>query len=529
MAPRYSLLDEQDQLGSLLDPNTLESLRPTAYETSPSPQPSAAPVMPDLHPRDPQVDEAWRGLELQKIQEAQKPSYGLGEAARDVIPTGLALALDAALNHGRGAVGVLQGGMNEVGNQQALRDKARASAGDLAVKIHGKDGSDDPLAYLRAQTAMQNAGTNATRVGNSQQHWAAAGDPNDPHTQGVVTIGGQKAGAAARGRILEEDKLNPIVAGDKAAIRTAETTAELGAKHEGAPVANADEADKARLVAEAKLPTETTIKQTPTAADTRAAGIQADANSAPPGFRVANEQAWRAFSADPTRRAAADQYLTKGETTRKALERMIALRTEIGPSWSTLTDAEKATKLDEMALTQQGAVGGFTGIGALGVLNAGEFPRVGATMPNGSASLSDLYDPLLSAFSHGSKRDTQLEQLQGSLSAFNQLYGAGLTQAGLAPGDAAPAQAQGGAAPPPPGDAMPMVPRNGGAPPSAFTNARELPLPNLGDTGGNRLRDVPASPTAGVTRIRKPDGTVIESRLPLDQLANLPNGWELVR
>ena len=504
MAPRYSLLDEQDQLGSLLDPQTLESLRPTAYATSP--QPSAA-AMPDLHPRDPQVDEAWRGLELQKIQEAQKPSYGLGEAARDIIPTGLALALDAALNHGRGAVGVLQGGMNEVGNQQALRDKERAVAGELAVKIHGKD---DSLGWQRAMTAAANAGTGLQRANQTQQHWVAAGDPNDPHTQGVVTIGGQKAGAAARGRILEEDKLNPIVAGDKAAIRAAETNAELGAKHEGAPVANADEADKARLVAEAKLPTETTIKQTPTAADTRAAGVQADANSAPPGFQVANEQAWRAFSADPTRRAAADQYLTKGETTRKALERMVSLRTELGPAWNTLTDAEKAAKLDEMALTQQGAVGGFTGIGALGVLNAGEFPRVGATMPNGSASLSDLYDPILSAFSHGSKRDTQLEQLKGSLSAFNQLYGAGLTQAGLAPG-AAP-QSQGGAPPPAP-DALP-----GEAVPA-----------DLGTTSG-RVPPITAKPSGGgpLRHIRKPDGTVVPTMKSDAELKLLPPNFQVI-
>jgi hypothetical protein len=222
MAPRYSLLDDEDQLGSLLEPDTLQSLRPTAYEMSPSPQPTAA-SMPDLRQRDPEVEDAWRGLELQKIHEAQKPSYGFAEGARDVIPTGLALALDAALNRGRGAAGILQGGMGEVANQQALRDKERQAAGDLAVKLHGRN--DDPLAYLRAQTAMQNAGTAAQRVQGTAARFDAQGNPESDYSRGKVTQAGRLAGSSASGRINAEAELADVAATTKGKATEATTNA----------------------------------------------------------------------------------------------------------------------------------------------------------------------------------------------------------------------------------------------------------------------------------------------------------------
>lgn len=432
---RYSLFDDEEQLGSLLEPNTLQSLAPTAREMAPAQQQQRAPIA-QAPAADPELDSAYRDLQLQKIHEAQTPSYGFAEGVRDVVPTGLALALDAAVNHGRGAAGILQGGLAEVAQQELRRDQQRKAAADEAIRMHGKGQDAAAAARLQYSYDALDARRRAADAvqGRFDQNVARNDDPNSQHNLTREAMAELIASAGSRGRLNTEHQLNQQTAGDKAEIRTAETEAELAAKHEGAPVANADAADRAKLEAEAKLPSQIAEKQTPTAADTRQAEQLALAQSAPPGFHVENEQAWRAFSADPTRRAAADQYLTKGETTRKALERMIELRSQLGPAWNTLGDAEKAKLLDEMALTQQGAVGGFTGIGALGVLNAGEFPRVGATMPNGSAAISDLYDPILTAFSHGSKRDTQLEQLQGTLNAFNQLYNSGLTQAGLAPG-----------------------------------------------------------------------------------------------
>lgn len=220
MAPRYSLLDEEDQLGSLLDPGTMESLQPTAAEMSPSPQQQTQQLQ--MPQKDPETEQAWRALELQKIHEAQKPSYGFGEAARDIIPTGAALLLDGLLNHGRGAVGVLQGGLGEVTAQQALRDKERQSAGELAVKIHGKD---DSLGWQRAMTAAQNAGTGLQRVNNTQQRWVEGADPNSDHAKGAVTIVGQKAGSSAEGRILKEAELADVAAATKGKATEATTNA----------------------------------------------------------------------------------------------------------------------------------------------------------------------------------------------------------------------------------------------------------------------------------------------------------------
>jgi hypothetical protein len=435
MAYNYNLNDDDDEpLGSLIEPNTLQALAPTASEMAPAPPPMLA-SMPDLHPRDPELDDAWRGLELQKINEAKGSKYGLVEGLRDTLPTAAALVGDAIYNHGRGQLNVLQAGMGEVAAQQAAREKARQDAGELAVKMGARKQADpfaQALAFQRAQTASQNANTGLQRVNNTQQRWTDEGNPDSEHTQGKVKIAGQTAGSSATGRLNAEHELNPQTAGDKANIRTAETEAELEAQHGAAPVIAADAATKARLEAEAKSPTEQANKAAPTAADTRVASQLADAQSLPPGFELDNPQAWRAASADPTRRAAVDKYLTMTEQTRKSLEQMRDLRRELGASWNTWTDAEQARKLDQMALLKQAAVGGFAGIGQLGVINAGEYPRVGGTMPDGSLSMSDLYDPLLTAYNGGqTRRDTQLEQLQGTIDAYGQLQNSGLSQLGL--------------------------------------------------------------------------------------------------
>lgn len=237
------------------------------------PQPQGPAPMQQPMQRDPELDAAWSDRQRAAL-EASYPnqSYGVGEFARDNGAALLAMALDAGFNKGRGLANIVAGTAQEVGSQKAYRDKQAQAQADIAIRMRGRnvDPYAQQLAAQRLAVSQQNAGTNAQRVSQTQQRFEAQGDPESAHSKGRVVQQERLAGAGATGRLNAEHELNPQTAEDKAAIRTAETQAEIDTRHGSAPQLAADEAAKRAAVAQAELPTQQALKQTVTPSDARA-------------------------------------------------------------------------------------------------------------------------------------------------------------------------------------------------------------------------------------------------------------------
>lgn len=540
--------DEDEDLNSLIDPRALADLQPTAAEMAPSPQRSA-PQSSFMPERDPELEQAWKGLEMQKIQEAQKPEYGWGEAARDIIPTGAALLLDGLVNKGRGAGAIVQGGMGEVARQEALRNKERLDAGELASKLHGRGQDAASAARLQYQYDALHARENAAG-GVQGRYDLTRNDKNDPNSPRNNTARGMSYDLAygrAQGAGDEKHDTNDRTADDRGIVRGAETKAELAARHEGAPLANADAADRsgreasasttARLaaehegaptaiadaasrasaVAEAQLPTQKDLKTTVTPGDTRADASQRAAlsdqftkeSNYDRGMAAQIDRLDRVVSKYPEGQRALPGVGFGAGIGGEANDSLRGLLTDFGISdQSDALEMRNAQKtLAELAQRKESGAAGPEAERARYLARVGSQPNASeAQFRVGLKAARDLVHMNLGAFSAG-KADAARGVMQG----------AGLD--GWLPDD----QPQPGAVPPPtaappPGAGMP-----------GYSHDGLPPGPNLGDTGGERLRDVPPSPTGNVTRIRKPDGTVIESRMSLDELAGLPEDWELVR
>jgi hypothetical protein len=279
---------------------------------------------------------------------------------------------------------------------------------------------------------MQNAGTAAKRQGLSETRYAESGDPNSEHTKGVIEIGGLRSGSQARGRLNAEHELNTQTAGDKAAIRTAETQAELDAQHGAAERTAADKALTAGAEAQARLPAQIAEKQTPGAEEQRQRELLANARTPIPGTEIADENAWNAASSDATRRAQIEKAVAALQQARSNVATMAELRKKYGSklNWDTVTDQEKRIALNRMATAQQAAVGGLGELGKSGVVNAGEFPRYASTLPSGGLGLSDFSDEALGALL-GQSRDSQLEQLLGAQRQIDEAAGVALQPYGI--------------------------------------------------------------------------------------------------
>lgn len=549
MAPPYRLLQDDEDLNSLLGPPDYASLQPTAAEMSPSPrQGQSAGGGFQMPERDPELESAWKGLEMQKIHEAQKPEYGWAEGLRDTLPTALALGMDAGFNHGRGAGAIVQGGMGEVAKQEALRNKERLDAGDLAVKLHGRGQDAASMARLQYQYDALHARESA--AGGVQDRWATTRDDrNDPNSQRNNTARGMSYDLSygrAQGAGDEKHDTNDRTATDRAIVRGAETNAEIDARHGKAPTIAQDEADKraqvvgaeldethanaprtaadkaeqARLEAEARVPSEQAVKRTPTVSDTHTQALTDLAQSHIPGLMVDDETAYKAMNPDATRRAANEKYVSAGINTIEKLKAMEAARAEVGPVWNSLNDEEKRIKLDQMANDQLLAVGGLSTMGNTATLNAGEFPRYAGDVPNGGFDKTDAWDAIIGKVPGMSARDTQLEKLQGTRRSVEDAFNRGLAMMGSRYGGQAPQQP--GAAPPP----------AAGAPPSDQLPGEAVPA-DLGVTGGYKLRDVPpinAAPGGGgpLRHIRKPNGTVVPTMKSDAELAALPEGYQVI-
>lgn len=516
-----------DELDSLLNQDSGYQAAGGVEQAQPQQQQDNGQLFNDFLARskpDPELDSAYRDLQMQKLAEAKGSDYGWAEGLRDALPALASLGIDAAVNHGRGAAGILTATANETANQEQLRQAKQRNAAATAVQLRGK--AFDPLAAVRAGVSMQNAGTNRQKAALSATKYDDAGNPIAEHTKGVIEIGKLKAGSNAEGRIEKEHELNDIVAGDQGAIQTAKTAAELGAKHEGAPLASTDEAEKARLVAAASttarmaaehegapvatedaatreaavsaagLPAKQKLKTTETPGDVRA-GVTQNAALADQFTKESNYDRGMAAQIDRL-----DRVVGKYPEGKRALpgigmgsglggdanDSLRGLLTDFGISDQTdaleIRSAQKT--LAELAQRKESGAAGPEAERARYLARVGSQPNATeAQFRVGLKAARDLVHMNLGSFQTGKEG-----------AARSVMQNAGLE--GWLPEDAQPMAA------PDAGAAMPMVPRRGGAPSSDFTNANELPLPSLnkpaaaGGSGmvkiqlGDEIAEVPA-------------------------------------
>src|SRR5690349_585579 len=476
---RYQLRDD-GELDSLLDNGDLGQGAGGALTDGRTQQQDNSQLFDDFLARskpDPELEGARRDFELSKLAEAKGgSSYGFAEGLRDTLPALAALGIDAAVNHGRGAAGILTATANEAALGEQRRQQRAKEAGQMAIQARGHGAGGDPfLAAIRAETARGNMITGQQRQGLASQRYADAGNPESEHTKGTIKVGELKAGGQATGRLNAEHELNAQEAGDKAAIRAAETQAELDTEHGAAERTAGDKALAAGAEAQARLPAQITEKQTPGAEEQRQRELLANARTLIPDTEIVDEAAWNAASSDATRRANIEKIVSALQQARGNVSTMVDLRKQYGSklNWDTLTDADKRVALDRMATAQQAAVGGLGALGNTGVVNAGEFPRYASTLPNGGLGLSDFTDEALGSLL-GQSRDTQLEQLLGAQRQINEAAGTALGTYGIrfrAPGAPQPSAA----APAPnalPGEAVPaqLPSMQGKVPPISAAN-----------------------------------------------------------
>jgi hypothetical protein len=490
--PKLTLRDEYSPLNALIQPVGFGA--DAAKDSGASSLAAQALTEPK---RDPELDAMWRDREKQALNEskAAKPS-GVAQLLRDGAGPLAALLVDAVANHGRGATGILGVGLQGAEANRA-QDEARAQeAANLALKIRGKEA--DPYAQAlqaeRLRIAGLNAGTQATNVGNIQTRAdakkLALEDPNSLLHSTQISQAYRTAEAAKQGNLEAGHAYNATSAEDAGNIRAAQTDAQIGTTLNYAPQTNASAADRAAQEAQARMPTQVALKQTPSPSEQRQIADDAAASQLLPGFHLTDPQAYANARRNPGETAKLDAYMRSGAETIGAMDDLIRLRQQVGRAWNGLDDEQKRVQLGQMAEAQKMAIGGASTMGNTGTLNANEFPRYAKDISDGSLSMSDFSDAVLNKIGFGgSNRDTQLEKMKGVRNQFVSSMNAGLHTIGAGFGEA-PANQEGQQPAPQPAPQSDRLPVTTGAVPTV-TQAIGGADDNVRVKLGNAIRIVP--------------------------------------
>lgn len=502
-APRFggfSLSEPEDQLTA-----TMLADKPAPMQTS------SRPTLQTQAQADPQLAAKWRATQLQALDEANTDSskYGLGEFARDNGAALLASILDVGFNKGRGLGGIVSATAGEVGKQEAARQAKRQQAREFARQTMPKP-LDPYEQALKAQMLGIHAGNLDARnqqLQNTQQRYdttrADKSDPNSAVNTTAVEVGGRKAETNAERRILKQSELSDVAAADKANIAGAQEGARTKA-----------ETEELR-----KNPREITQQQqveNTRAADVRRTG-EIDRYQKDIGNMVEVAKAARRlqdlFAASPNDLPGIGVY----DSTKPGFARSAA-------------DTDAATQLAQLRSFVQGPITGAATGGPREEKRISELAgdAQGLTEKQAQAAvnnLADIANSRLKSYAVG-REDIARQVLQQH--GLDDLIGA---------------------TPAPAASPMPAVQPGAGMP--GYDRMGIEDVPNLGDSGVSRAR-VPSidalrqpmpeqrggastSPPAGfdaggneVHHVRKPDGSVVETRRPIEQLRSLPGGWALV-
>jgi hypothetical protein len=481
-------------------------------QLGPASSSAAASGMQQLLPQqDPELAAKQRQVQLQALDEAGTDSskYGLGEFARDNGAALLASILDIGFNKGRGLGGIVSATAGEVGKQEAARQQKRKEARDFALRSRGKQ--TDPFEQaLKAQMLGIHAGNLEARnqqLSNTQQRYdTTRGDKSNPDSAvntTAVEVGGRKAETNAERRILKQAELSDVAASDKANIAGAQAGARTKAETEELR-SNPRELTTQQQVENAR------------ATDTRRTGeidrYQKDIGNMVEVAKAAR-QLQTLFAASPNDLPGVGVW----DSSKPAFSRSKA-------------DQDAATQLAQLRSFVQNPITGAATGGPREEKRISELAGDAQGMTESQAqnainNLAEIANSRLKSYAVG-REDIARQVLQQH--GLDDLIGGAAPAA--APNPAAIAA--------PPGAGMPGWNRMG------IEDA-----PNLGDTGRTRsqvpsidaLRQ-PMPEARGATQpppgfdaggnevhhVRKPDGSVVETRKPIDQLRSLPSGWELV-
>lgn len=534
-------------------PQDLAASQP-APEQPPPPPP---PPQPSPVPSQPQQSADESAIHALSQASAPKPASSDGDGPLGNM-NGWALLADLVTNRGRG-LGQIMSLANEQGNRK------KAGAKDDALKQAqidhlGRMDAPDSAKSMQAQERIDQGQARIDTVKAALEAKKAAGDQKSAQEledrAGITKWMAEHAG-------VKEDELAGMSTPTMKALMTQFNTLN---RHQMAPTLNADAADRAGGIAQsvidvkhdaneqiagdkavvagaeagARLPAAQTLKSTPTPTEVRSAANQELNHSAIPGFKTIDEKAFNAATVNPGEREKIQQFAQSTLTSLGALDRMVEAQKKLGVGGKyALGDEDKQKTAAAMDADQQLAIGILTDLGKTKTLNAQEFPRYAGDLPNGKMSLgqggSDALDTAISGLT-GKSRDSSLMKLEATRAAIRAAVTNGMRTAGLDFEDTptpAPAPGKPPAASPPPAAGGAYLGR---------PETRADPN-NLGDLGNMRAGAPSVNSAVGIPKptegqnfpsgsglhhVKKPDGTVIVSMLPPDQLQNLPKDWELV-
>lgn len=556
MAYRYSLRDENDPLLSLLDQGGSDNSPSLSepYQQPPAADPGQqddvltsmlldqgrprggayqpSPAAASQNADRASLDAAWTQREREALDASKPQKYGVWEGLRDNAAPVLAGALDSIFNKGRGLGNIVQGAAGEVGAQQAHRDALRKQEGDLALKIRGKQGDD--LAAQKLQYAYDALRAREGAAGGVQkrhdENVARADDPYSQRNATAEAMAFKLAEARKQGGLETGHDYQPMTLADQSQLAGGRSTASANAgedvKHNYAPQDTADAADKARAVAyagnEPKLSYESDLnpileqRSQASANSGVGAGLSAESIAAAnPRLSVSDVPLLQQALKTRTVNQKTLEDIKAANRGAEVVQRLHDTAAEYQALDVSDMMGEKGAELrrqfDGHAEEYAGVIGRLSGNASIETHREalGLVPSI--HNPYATAGIKGLWSPL-EANINGNLGSIGITAAKPSF----------LQDGGGAPQAAAPAK------PMQPGEVPPE--RLPGKAAAMGDNYQDFnPGANgLGVTGGGR-NSAPMAPKASVTRVRKPDGTVVESQLPLDQLANLPQGWELVR
>lgn len=279
---------------------------PTPAPTPQQPTAAATPQQPPMsmqdqllqqllaqrQSEDPALAARWKQEEIGALDRAdalRNQKYGGWEGLRDALPAIAPTILDIGFNKGRGLSGIVSATAQGAAQHEADHRAEMQAADEYALKLHQQRGAHQPdpltqmLAIGRLGVSQQNANTTGKRVQGTEDWRSQQANPESALSTTQVTQAGRKAGAAATASTTARQDVehgnNERTAGDRAAIRAAETGAQIQtqlgyspqlagaagmksgaeaaasaqAQHDAAPVANEDAAARAAAIARAQI------------------------------------------------------------------------------------------------------------------------------------------------------------------------------------------------------------------------------------------------------------------------------------
>lgn len=345
--------------------------------------------------------------------------------------SGWALLADALLNRGKNAGQIAAMAQQQSAQERhdklsaknsALQDeKTRAEIKHINTQTDWQgDRSALDWEGVRQRQAQLDQGTQ--RVGLAADKWGQQTSADSDLNKTKPIVAGNIADAAVRGREAAKHDLNPQIADDAAKIARERTGASTDARedttHDNAARTAADAAVQSGMVAKAAaegaLPTQKTLKATPSPTEQRAADNEALARSPLPGLEVDDKVAYDKANLTPEMSDKNRSLLNSGNGAIDALGRAIETQKKYAGRMSTFeTDPEVSKALRSSQDDVEHAIGAIGKANDLGVLNAGEYPRIAErALKPGEWSRSLMSDAAVNALS-GSHKDSVLESLEG--------------------------------------------------------------------------------------------------------------------